>query len=75
MPNAINNRSNLSLAGLIAASLAATAPAAGQEIKLTLADQNSPTAWGPSSRFASYRERFCPRGLNAWALRPRHTCE
>jgi TRAP-type C4-dicarboxylate transport system substrate-binding protein len=48
MPNAINQRSILTLAGLIAASLAATAPAAGQEIKLTLADQNSPTAWGPS---------------------------
>ena len=35
-------------AGLIAASLAAAGPAPAQEIKLTLADQNSPTAWGPS---------------------------
>src|ERR1043165_6670213 len=35
-------------AGLIAASLAVTGPAATQEIKLALADQNSPTAWGPS---------------------------
>ena len=37
------------LAGLIAASFAcASAPA--QEIKLTLADQNSPTGWGPRTR-------------------------
>jgi TRAP-type C4-dicarboxylate transport system substrate-binding protein len=35
------------LAGLIAASFAC-ASAAAQEIKLTLADQNSPTGWGPS---------------------------
>src|SRR5947208_12205696 len=35
------------LAGLIVASFAC-ASAAAQEIKLTLADQNSPTAWGPS---------------------------
>src|SRR5215831_9055105 len=35
------------LVGLIAASFAC-AGAAAQEIKLTLADQNSPTGWGPS---------------------------
>src|SRR2546430_8286419 len=35
------------LAGLIVASFAC-ASAAAQEIKLTLADQNSPTGWGPS---------------------------
>src|SRR6516162_6404206 len=35
------------LVGLIAASFA-WAGAAAQEIKLTLADQNSPTGWGPS---------------------------
>jgi hypothetical protein len=36
------------VAGLIAATLACIGPAPAQEIKLTLADQNSPTAWGPS---------------------------
>jgi TRAP-type transport system periplasmic protein len=36
------------LAGLIAASFAWAGAAAAQEIKLTLADQNSPTGWGPS---------------------------
>src|SRR5215468_10312151 len=36
------------LVGLIAASLAWAGAAAAQEIKLTLADQNSPTGWGPS---------------------------
>jgi hypothetical protein len=34
---------NLALAGLIAASFAWAGAAAAQEIKLTLADQNSPT--------------------------------
>jgi TRAP-type transport system periplasmic protein len=38
----------LALAGLIAASFAWAGVAAAQEIKLTLADQNSPTGWGPS---------------------------
>lgn len=38
----------LALAGLIAASFAWAGAAAAQEIKLTLADQNSPTGWGPS---------------------------
>jgi TRAP-type transport system periplasmic protein len=38
----------LAWSGLIAASFALAAPASAQEIKLTLADQNSPTAWGPS---------------------------
>src|SRR5260370_26893234 len=38
----------LALAGLIAASFAWPEAAAAQEIKLTLADQNSPTGWGPS---------------------------
>jgi len=38
----------LALSGLIAASFALTGPASAQEIKLTLADQNSPTAWGPA---------------------------
>jgi TRAP-type transport system periplasmic protein len=38
------------LPGIVAISLLSTfgAPARAQEIKLTLADQNSPTAWGPS---------------------------
>ncbi len=34
---------------VIAASLAFAAPAPAQEIKLSLADQNSPTAWGPAN--------------------------
>src|SRR5260370_40313807 len=38
----------LALAGLIAASFAWPGAAAAQEIKLTLADQNSPQGWGPS---------------------------
>src|SRR5215475_7903698 len=33
----------------LAASLAFAAAAPAQEIKLTLADQNSPNAWGPSN--------------------------
>jgi TRAP-type C4-dicarboxylate transport system substrate-binding protein len=35
--------------GLLAAVVAVAAPASAQEIKLTLADQNSPTAWGPTN--------------------------
>jgi TRAP-type C4-dicarboxylate transport system substrate-binding protein len=38
----------LRTAGMLAATLLFAASAAAQEIKLTLADQNSPTAWGPS---------------------------
>ena len=38
----------LALIGLIAASFALTGPAPAQEIKLTFADQNSPTGWGPA---------------------------
>src|SRR5258707_11142632 len=38
----------LAPAGLIAASFAWASPAPAQEIKLTFADQNSPTGWGPS---------------------------
>jgi TRAP-type C4-dicarboxylate transport system substrate-binding protein len=38
----------LACSGLVAAALVAAGPAAAQEIKLTLADQNSPTGWGPA---------------------------
>ena len=38
----------LAWGGLIAAVLAFASPAPAQEIKLTFADQNSPTGWGPS---------------------------
>jgi TRAP-type C4-dicarboxylate transport system substrate-binding protein len=38
----------LRTAGIIAATLLFATAAASQEIKLTMADQNSPTAWGPS---------------------------
>jgi len=38
----------LACGGLIAAVLAFASPAPAQEIKLTFADQNSPTGWGPS---------------------------
>ena len=34
---------------LAAAVFLSTSPASAQEIKLTLADQNSPTAWGPAN--------------------------
>ena len=36
------------MSGLVAAAIATAGIARGQEIKLTLADQNSPTAWGPT---------------------------
>src|SRR5262245_66231210 len=36
------------MSGLNANSLVRAGAAAAQEIKLTLADQNSPTGWGPS---------------------------
>src|SRR5262245_52661158 len=38
----------LRTAGILAASLLVASAAAAQEIKLTLADQNSPTGWGPA---------------------------
>ena len=38
----------LACGGLIAAVLAFASPTPAQEIKLTFADQNSPTGWGPS---------------------------
>jgi TRAP-type C4-dicarboxylate transport system substrate-binding protein len=44
----MSESTNLAVLGLVAASLACAGPAPAQEIKLTLADQNSPTAWGPS---------------------------
>src|SRR5258705_1193973 len=44
----MSEKRSLAVAGLIAAALACAGPAPAQEIKLTLADQNSPTAWGPS---------------------------
>src|SRR5260370_32523762 len=43
----MHERKIFALAGLIALSFACTSTVA-QEIKLTLADQNSPTGWGPS---------------------------
>ena len=44
----MSERRNLAVATLIALSLGCAGAASAQEIKLTLADQNSPTAWGPS---------------------------
>src|SRR6476646_9318650 len=44
----MSERRNLAVASLIALSLGWAGTASAQEIKLTLADQNSPTAWGPS---------------------------
>src|SRR6478752_10619605 len=41
-------RSILTLAGALAAAAALTVSAPAQEIKLTFADQNSPTGWGPA---------------------------
>src|SRR5215469_11023686 len=38
----------LAWGGVIAVMLAVASPAPAQEIKLTLADQNSPTGWGPA---------------------------
>ena len=38
----------LTAVGVTAAVLALTLPASAQEIKLTFADQNSPTGWGPA---------------------------
>ena len=42
-------RTFLPIAGIVAAALSLGSPATAQEIKLTLADQNSPQAWGPSN--------------------------
>ncbi len=39
----------LTLAAALVAAFVLAQPAAGQQIKLTLADQNPPTAWGPSN--------------------------
>ena len=44
----MSERRNLAVASLLALSLGCAGAASAQEIKLTLADQNSPTAWGPS---------------------------
>src|SRR3978361_1472136 len=41
-------RKLLSAVGAAAVVMALTAPAPAQEIKLTFADQNSPTGWGPA---------------------------
>ena len=41
-------RKLLPAAMAMAAALALTNPAPAQEVKLTLADQNSPTGWGPA---------------------------
>jgi len=43
----ITRRNVLPAVGLFAALIGLSAPAPAQEIKLTLADQNSATAWGP----------------------------
>jgi TRAP-type C4-dicarboxylate transport system substrate-binding protein len=42
-------RNALTCLGLLAAIATFAGPASAQQIKLTLADQNSPTAWGPSN--------------------------
>src|SRR3981189_189886 len=44
----MTDANKLACGGLIAAVLAFASPAPAQEIKLTFADQNSPTGWGPS---------------------------
>src|SRR5262249_60559218 len=49
-------RKRLALGGLIAVSFACT-NAAAQEIKPTLADQNSPTGWGPSHALQPWVKR------------------
>ncbi len=42
----MKKRNFLTLIGLVASALLFSAPSAGQVIKLTLADQNTPTSWG-----------------------------
>jgi TRAP-type transport system periplasmic protein len=44
----MSERLHLTCSGLVLALLTLASPAVAQEIKLTFADQNSPTAWGPS---------------------------
>ena len=46
----MSERRNLAVASLLALSLGCAGAASAQEIKLTLADQNSPTAWVPRMR-------------------------
>jgi TRAP-type C4-dicarboxylate transport system substrate-binding protein len=46
--SAMSNAKSLLLSVIAAASIAIPAAAPAQEIKLTFADQNSPTGWGPS---------------------------
>src|SRR6266545_3743456 len=55
------------LAGLIAASFAC-ASATAQEIKLTLADQNSPTGWGPSHALQPWVKQVeeATKGVDMW---------
>ena len=48
MPNAGPNARSLLFIVIAAASIALPPIAPAQEIKLTFADQNSPTGWGPS---------------------------
>jgi TRAP-type transport system periplasmic protein len=45
----MRKRNILPCLGLLAAIAMVAGPASAQEIKLTLADQNSPTAWGPTN--------------------------
>jgi hypothetical protein len=47
-------RKILTAASIAAAALAMTLAASAQEIKLTLADQNSPTGWGPAHALAPW---------------------
>ena len=42
----MKKRNLLTMAGLVASALLFSAPSTGQVIKLTLADQNTPTSWG-----------------------------
>ena len=42
----MKKRNLLTMAGLVASALLFSAPSTGQGIKLTLADQNTPTSWG-----------------------------
>src|SRR3954447_2655693 len=50
----MSERRNLAVASLIALSLGGAGAASAQEIKLTLADQNSPTGWGPAHALAPW---------------------
>src|SRR5215468_9653376 len=44
----MNMATKLAWGGVVVVMLAVASPAPAQEIKLTLADQNSPTGWGPA---------------------------